>query len=47
MISFVNGIVSLLYCIYLMHGLHHILLDYCNYLMMQSVLMVDGMYESH
>jgi hypothetical protein len=38
MLSFVNVIVSLLYCIYLMHGLHHILLGYCNYLMMQSWL---------
>jgi hypothetical protein len=38
MLSFVNAIVSLLYCIYLMHDLHHILLDYCNYLMMQSWL---------
>jgi hypothetical protein len=35
---FVNVIASLLYCIYLMHGLHHILLEYCNYLMMQSWL---------
>jgi hypothetical protein len=38
MLSFVNVIVSLLYCIHLMHGLHHILLDYCNYLMTQSWL---------
>jgi hypothetical protein len=38
MLSFVNVIASLLYCIYLMHGLHHILLEYCNYLMMQSWL---------
>jgi hypothetical protein len=29
---------SFIYCIYLMHGLHHILLDYCDYLMMQSCL---------
>jgi hypothetical protein len=38
MLSFVNVIASLLYCIYLMHELHHILLEYCNYLMMQSWL---------
>jgi hypothetical protein len=29
---------SFIRCIYLMHSLHHILLDYCNYLMMQSCL---------
>jgi hypothetical protein len=38
MLSFVNVIVSLLYHNYLMHGLHHILLDYCDYLIMQSYL---------
>jgi hypothetical protein len=27
---------SFIYCIYLMHSLHHILLDYCDYRMMQS-----------
>jgi hypothetical protein len=27
-----------IYCIYLMHGLHHILLDHYDYLMMQSCL---------
>jgi hypothetical protein len=36
MLSFVNAIVSLLYGIYLIHSLHHILLDCCKYLMMQS-----------
>jgi hypothetical protein len=35
----VNAIASLLvYCIYLMHSLHHILLDHYDYLMMQSYL---------
>jgi hypothetical protein len=39
MLSFVNAIASLfIYCIYLMHSLHHILLDHYNYLMMQSCL---------
>jgi hypothetical protein len=38
MLSFVNAIVYLLYCIYLMHSLHHILLDCCKYLMMQRYL---------
>jgi hypothetical protein len=38
MLSFVNAVVSLLYCIYLMHNLHHILLDYCDFLIMQSCL---------
>jgi hypothetical protein len=38
MLPFVNVVLSLLYCIYLMHVLHHILLDYCNYLMTQSWL---------
>jgi hypothetical protein len=36
MLSFVIVIVSLLYGIYLIHSLHHILLDCCKYLMMQS-----------
>jgi hypothetical protein len=35
----VNAIASLfIYCIYLMHSLHHILLDHYDYLMMQSCL---------
>jgi hypothetical protein len=35
----VNAIVSLsIYCIYLMHSLHHILLDHYDYLMMQNCL---------
>jgi hypothetical protein len=39
MLSFVNAIASLfIYCIYLMHNLHHILLDHYDYLMMQSCL---------
>jgi hypothetical protein len=39
MLSFVNAIASLfIYCIYLMHSLHHILLDHYDYLMMQSYL---------
>jgi hypothetical protein len=38
MLPFINAIVTLLYCICLMHSLHHILLDYCKYLMMQSCL---------
>jgi hypothetical protein len=39
MLSFVNAIASLfIYCIYLMHSLHHILLDHYDYLMMQSCL---------
>ncbi len=39
MLSSVNAIASLsICCIYLMHGLHHILLDHYDYLMMQSCL---------
>jgi hypothetical protein len=39
MLSSVNAIASLsIYCIYLMHGLHHILLDHYDYLMLQSCL---------
>jgi hypothetical protein len=39
MLSFVNAIASLfIYCIYLMHSLHHILPDHYDYLMMQSCL---------
>jgi hypothetical protein len=39
MLSSVNAIISLsIYCIYLMHSLHHILLDHYDYLMMQSCL---------
>jgi hypothetical protein len=39
MLSSVNAIASLsIYCIYLMHGLHHILLDHYDYLMMQNCL---------
>jgi hypothetical protein len=39
MLSFVNVIASLfIYCIYLMHSLHHILLDHYDYLMMQNYL---------
>jgi hypothetical protein len=38
MLPLVNAIVTLLYCVYLMQSLHHILLDICKYLMMQSSL---------
>jgi hypothetical protein len=48
MLPFVNGIVTLLHCIYeivtllhciyLMHSLHHTLRDICKYLMIQSYL---------
>jgi hypothetical protein len=39
MLSSVNAIASLsIYCIYLMHSLHHILLVHYDYLMMQSCL---------
>jgi hypothetical protein len=38
MLTYVNAIASLYRCIYLMHDLHHNLLDCCNYLMMQSYL---------
>jgi uncharacterized coiled-coil protein SlyX len=38
MLPFVNAIVTLLHCIYLMQSLHHTLLDICKYLMMQSYL---------
>jgi hypothetical protein len=39
MLSSVNAIASRsIYCIYLMHGLHHIQPDYYDYLMMQSYL---------
>jgi hypothetical protein len=37
-LSYVNATASLYCCIYLMHGLHHNLLDCCNYLMTQSYL---------
>jgi hypothetical protein len=37
-LSYVNAIASVYYCIYLMHGLHHNLLGCCNYVMMQSYL---------
>jgi hypothetical protein len=37
-VPFVNAIVALLYCVYLMQILHNILLDLCEYLMMQSSL---------
>jgi hypothetical protein len=33
MLPLVNAIVNLLYCIYCMHRLHHILLDCYKYLM--------------
>jgi hypothetical protein len=39
MLSSVNAIASLsIYCIYITHSLHHILLDHYDYLMMQSCL---------
>jgi hypothetical protein len=38
MLNFVNAIVSLIHCIYLMQSLHHNLLDFCKYLMMQRSL---------
>jgi hypothetical protein len=38
MLPFVNAIVSLVHCIYLMQNLHHNLLNLCKYLMMQSSL---------
>jgi hypothetical protein len=39
MLSFVNAVASLfIYRIYLMHSLHHILLDHYDYLMIQSYL---------
>jgi hypothetical protein len=38
MLPFVNAVVTLLHCVYLMQRLHHILLDICKYLMMQSSL---------
>jgi hypothetical protein len=38
MLPFVNEIFTLLYYVYLMQSLHHILLDICKYLMMQSSL---------
>jgi hypothetical protein len=38
MLPLVNAIVTLLYCIYLKQSLHHILLDLCKYLMIQSSL---------
>jgi hypothetical protein len=36
MFTFVNTIVTLLHCVYLMQSLHHNLLDVCKYLVMQS-----------
>jgi hypothetical protein len=38
MLPFVSVIVTLLYCIYLMHSLHHTLMDCCKYLMIQNYL---------
>jgi hypothetical protein len=38
MLPLVNAIVTLLHCIYLKQSLHHILLDLCKYLMIQSSL---------
>jgi hypothetical protein len=38
MLTYVNAIASRYCCIYLTHGLHHNLLDCCNYLMTQSYL---------
>jgi hypothetical protein len=38
MLPFVNVIVTLLHCIYLMQSLHHTLLDLCKYIIMQSSL---------
>jgi hypothetical protein len=36
MLPFVNAIVTRLHCVYLMQSFHHILLDMCKYLMVQS-----------
>jgi hypothetical protein len=36
MLPLVNAIVTLLHCVYLMQSLHHIQLDLCKCLMMQS-----------
>jgi hypothetical protein len=36
MLPLVNAIATLLYCVYLMQSFHHILLDLCKYLMIQS-----------
>jgi hypothetical protein len=36
MLPFVNAIVTLLHFVYLMQRFHHVLLDMCKYLMMQS-----------
>jgi hypothetical protein len=38
MLPLINAIVTLLHCLYLMQSLHHILLDLCKYLMIQSSL---------
>jgi hypothetical protein len=39
MLSFANAIASLfIHCIYLLHSLHHILLEHYDYLTMQSCL---------
>jgi hypothetical protein len=38
MLPLVNAIVTLLHCVYLMESLHHILLEYCKYLMIQRSL---------
>jgi hypothetical protein len=38
MLPLVNSIVTLLHCVYLMQSLHHILLDLCKYLTIQSSL---------
>jgi hypothetical protein len=36
MLPFVNANITLLHCVYLIQSFHHILLDMCKYLMMQS-----------
>jgi hypothetical protein len=38
MLHFVNAIITLLHCVYLVQNLHHILPHICKYLMMQSSL---------
>jgi hypothetical protein len=38
MLPLVNAIVTLLHCVYLMESLHHNLLEYCKYLMIQRSL---------
>jgi hypothetical protein len=42
---FVNTIVILLHCVYLMQSFHHILSDMCKYLIDAKLNMADGAHK--